>query len=92
MKLQGVIILRITDLIRFFDLNEFWQHRDAFLRLLADPTRSPLFFDTDRQRMLYGRIVAFWLNGKLRPMGMSLDSARLTLYDNNFPTAIPSDN
>ena len=89
MKLQGVIILRITDLIRFFDLNEFWQHRDAFLRLLADPTRSPLFFDTDRQRMLYGRIVAFWLNGKLRPMGMSLDSARLTLYDNNFPTAIP---
>ena len=89
MKIQGVIILRVTDLIRFFDLNEFWQQRDAFLRLLADPIRSPLFFNTDRQRLLGGRIVALWLSGKLRTQGVSIDKARLTVYDNNFPTAIP---
>ena len=89
MKLQGVIILRITDLVRFFDLNEFWQQRDAFLRLLADPVRSPLFFDTDRQRMLAGRIVAFWLDGKLRPLGVTVDAARLTLYNDGSSSAIP---
>jgi len=87
MKIQGIIILRITDLIRFFDLNEFWRQRAEFREIITSRS-SQLFFDTDRQRLLAGRIIGMWLDGKFRQQGVSLDANRLTLYDNGSPTAM----
>lgn len=88
MKLQGILIMRITDLIRFFDLNEFWRQRPEFRDIISGAS-STFFFENDRQRLLAGRVIGLWLDGKLRPQGITLDAGRLTLYDNGFPTAFP---
>lgn len=51
MKLQGVIILRVTDLRRFFDLTEFWQQRDDFVEMIKQG-RLDVFCDTEDERAL----------------------------------------
>lgn len=51
MKLQGVIILRVTDLRRFFDLTEFWQQRDDFVEMIKQG-RLDVFCDTEDERTL----------------------------------------
>lgn len=51
MKLQGVIILRVTDLRRFFDLTEFWQQRDDFVEMIKQG-RMDVLCDTEDERTL----------------------------------------
>lgn len=48
MKLQGVIILRVTDLRRFFDLTEFWQQRDDFVEMIKQGWLN-VFCDTEEE-------------------------------------------
>jgi len=60
--LQGVIILRITDLIRFFDLAEFWQFKEDFAELMSQD-KYGCFFDTEEQKDL-SIVVTRWLRGE----------------------------
>lgn len=62
MILQGVIILRITDLIRFFDLAEFWQFKEDFAELLSRD-KYGCFFDAEEQKEL-ATVVTRWLRGE----------------------------
>ena len=55
MVLQGVNILRIADLRRFFDLADFWRQREAFVKQVGDPETS-IFFDTGLEKGLFGLI------------------------------------
>ena len=51
MKLQGVIILRVTDLRRFFDLTEFWEQRNDFVEMIKQGWLN-VFCDTEDEREL----------------------------------------
>ena len=51
MKLQGVIILRVTDLQRFFDLTEFWEQRNDFVEMIKQGWLN-VFCDTEDEREL----------------------------------------
>lgn len=62
MMLQGVIILRITDLIRFFDFAEFWQFKEDFAELMSQD-KYGCFFDTEEQKDL-SIVVTRWLRGE----------------------------
>ena len=61
MKLQGVIILRITDFQRFFDLDEFLVKKDEFCELMKRYGSRP-FCNTKQERDLCG-VVRNWING-----------------------------
>ena len=52
MILQGVNILRISDLRRFFDLADFWSQKEAFVSQIGDIGTS-IFFDTELEKGLY---------------------------------------
>ena len=62
MVLQGVIILRISDLIRFFDLAEFWQFKEGFCKLLKSDEHG-CFFDTKEQKYLANEVME-WLQDR----------------------------
>lgn len=62
MVLQGVIILRISDLIRFFDLAEFWQFKEGFCKLLKSDEHG-CFFDTKEQKYLANEVLE-WLQDR----------------------------
>lgn len=57
MKLQGILILRIADLMRFFDFGSLWRQRLQFIT--AVNRNYGLFFDTLEQRLLY-TVVRDW--------------------------------
>ena len=52
MEIQGVKILRISDLRRFFDLVEFWKQRKVFVKMVGDPSKS-VFFDNTLEKEIY---------------------------------------
>lgn len=52
MELQGIKILRISDLRRFFELDEFWRKRDEFIKMVGDPSKT-FFFDNGNERDIY---------------------------------------
>lgn len=60
MKLQGVLILRISDFRRFFDLDEFLVKKQEFSELMRLQGSGP-FCDTAKERFLCG-IVRNWIN------------------------------
>lgn len=55
MKLQGVNILRITDFRRFFELAEFWMHREEFTTL-ANSFLASLFCDNEEEQCLFDAV------------------------------------
>lgn len=59
MVLQGVNILRISDLRRFFELADFWAQKEAFVKQIGDPEMS-VFFDTELEKGLF-RLLKNWL-------------------------------
>lgn len=61
MKLQGVIILRIADFQRFFDLDEFLVKKKEFFELMSQYGSRP-FCNTPQERDLCG-VVRNWING-----------------------------
>lgn len=57
MKLDGIIILRITDFRRFFDFASFWKKREEFCMLIKTSAGiNKNFFDTKEEQRL-GEIV-----------------------------------
>lgn len=67
MKLNDVIILRNTDLKRFFDFPAFWSRRFEFLHM-AKPggVIDPYFFDSNEECMA-GAVVCSWIEAAGRP-------------------------
>lgn len=63
MKLQGVIILRLPDLRRFFTLEEFYSDRTNFLSLVDSAEKRAFFCDDPRQQSLCLQVVN-WLQDK----------------------------
>lgn len=64
MKLNGVIILRITDFRRFFDFVSFWGQKEKFIQLVKPLGRvDHYFFDTDKEKIL-GSVVCKWIEGR----------------------------
>lgn len=59
-KLQGVIILRISDMKRFFELSDFLNHKSEFIEYVDK--KEDVFFDNEDQKILY-KEVKKWLNG-----------------------------
>ena len=59
MEIQGIKILRISDLKRFFDLPDFWLHKEDFLKI--DRT---LFFDNEMELKLYSKIRNWLIKGE----------------------------
>lgn len=59
-KLQGVIILRISDMKRFFELSDFLNHKSEFIEYVDN--KKDVFFDNEDQKILYEEVKK-WLNG-----------------------------
>lgn len=55
MQLQGVNILRISDMKRFFELADFWRQRIIFIKQIGNPETS-IFFDTELEKRLFSLI------------------------------------
>ncbi len=85
MKLQGVIILRISDFQRFFDLDEFLVKKNEFLELLAR-YGTRLFCNTLQERDLCG-IVRNWLNGV--PISAEISAGKLIVHGVNGRNCYP---
>ena len=70
MKINGIIILRNTDLKRFFDLSTFWNEKNSILELIdqrsgikSDKDKD-IFFDNEEEFSLYKNVVRPWLLNK----------------------------
>ncbi len=51
MKLNGVLIFRITDFRRYFDFPSFWSEKDEFFRLVKPyDILDDFFFDTEQEK------------------------------------------
>lgn len=80
MKLNGIIILRITDFRRFFDFDSFWARRKEFLQLVKpNGTMSDCFFDTEEEKALC-KIVCKWIEGGLPNQNVAKIQGGKTLW------------
>lgn len=61
MELQGVKILRISDLRRFFDLSEFWRQKEEFVRTVTNRGER-VFFDNDNEINIFRCLKAWLIN------------------------------
>ena len=64
MKMNGVIIMRISDFKRFFDFQEFWSHKEEFIDLFNQEGYMDFFCITEEERIL-SKCTLDWLKGKL---------------------------
>lgn len=85
MKLQGVIILRISDFQRFFDLEEFLVKNKEFLELMSLYGSRP-FCKTAPERDLCG-VVRNWLKGD--SVTAEIKSGQLLIDGANGRSAFP---
>ena len=74
--LQGVIIMRMTDMRTFFNLTEFWEQRYRFLALFKDANgqnvreRQEDFCDTDTEKILLPYILQWIEKPSIEQMGI----------------------
>ena len=60
MKMNGVIILRISDFKRFFDFQEFWSQKEEFINLFNQEGYLDFFCNTEDEKILCNLILN-WL-------------------------------
>lgn len=63
MRMQGVIILRVSDFRRFFNLPEFWKKREEFLKL-AKSELAGIFCDNEDEQVLF-EALKNWCSGRV---------------------------
>lgn len=63
MKMNGVIIMRISDFKRFFDFQEFWSHKEEFINLFNQEGYLDFFCNTEEEKILC-KCILDWLKDK----------------------------
>lgn len=82
-KLQGVIILRISDFRRFFDWDEFWAKKDDFIKFFSEKANKKFFADNHKELLLLQRF-HMWLRNpskELPNIKLSVDKGELWIGD-----------
>lgn len=59
MEVQGIKILRISDLRRFFDLTDFWRQKEIFVKQVGDSEKS-YFFNSGFEKCIFD-LLKGWL-------------------------------
>lgn len=88
MKLNGVRIIRITDLKKFFDLDQFWSARAEFVGAV-ESMGEDLFFDSEDEILLY-ECLSPWLKEGKSPNAIVKDGRliiRINGSDHSFSLA-----
>ena len=87
-KLQGVIILRISDFRRYFSFHEFWQKKDDFLKLFqqefyqsCEEIQPYLFSDTQEEAILVYKLSQWLENPKKELCNLKLYNDSLKVED-----------
>lgn len=63
MKMQEIMILRVSDFRRFFNLPEFWAKREDFLKL-ANSELADMFCDNENEQVLF-EALKNWCSGRV---------------------------
>ena len=63
MKMNGVIILRISDFKRFFNFQEFWSQKEEFINLFNQEGYVDFFCNTEEEKILC-KCTLDWLKDK----------------------------
>lgn len=87
-KLQDVIIMRISDFRRFFDLREFWNQRDEFFKqfeFINCDERSEreysLFVDNEKERLLLTQFCNWICEPNKELCSVKMDQQELKIDD-----------
>lgn len=92
-KLQGVIILRISDFRRFFDWDEFWAKKDDFIKFFSKEANKKFFADNHKELLLLQRFYMWLLNPskELPNIKLNVDKGELQIgdYTSDTPQVYP---
>lgn len=87
-KLQNVIIMRITDFRRFFDLREFWNQRDEFFKQFEfincwgkTERDYSLFVDNEKEKLLLAQFCNWICEPGKELCSVKLDRRELKIDD-----------
>ena len=79
MKMNGVVILRISDFKRFFDFQEFWSQKQEFIELFNQEGYLDFFCNTEEEKILCNFILDWLKNNPSSGEQIARDLFRKTV-------------